>query len=188
MRTALLLIDIQNDYFPGGAMELVAADRASSHAAMLLARFRECAWPVFHVQHLSTRPTATFFRPNTPGVDIHPSVLPAAGETVISKSFPNGFRETSLLEALRAAEVSKLVIAGMMTHMCVDTTVRAAADLGFACTVAHDACATRDLAFGGQSVPASAVQAAYMAALNGSFGSVLSAAEVGASLPLPGEA
>ena len=92
------------------------------------------------------------------------------------------------LEALRAAEVSKLVIAGMMTHMCVDTTVRAAADLGFACTVAHDACATRDLAFGGQSVPASAVQAAYMAALNGSFGSVLSAAEVGASLPLPGEA
>jgi nicotinamidase-related amidase len=188
MRTALLLIDIQNDYFPGGAMELVAADRAASQAAWLLARFRERAWPVFHVQHLSARPTATFFRPNTPGVEIHSSVLPMSGETVVNKNFPNSFRETSLLEALRAAEVNKLVIAGMMTHMCVDTTVRAAADLGFACTLAHDACATRDLAFGGQSVPASAVQAAFMAALNGSFGSVLSAAEIGAGLPVPGEA
>ena len=182
MRTALLLIDIQNDYFPGGAMELVAADHASSQAALLLARFREGAWPVFHVQHLSARPTATFFRPSTPGVAIHSNVSPLSGETVVTKSFPNSFRETSLLEALRAAEVGKLVIAGMMTHMCVDTTVRAAADLGFACTLAHDACATRDLSFGGQTVAASAVQAAYMAALNGSFANVLSAAEIGAAL------
>jgi nicotinamidase-related amidase len=188
MRTALLLIDIQNDYFPGGAMELVAADLAAAHAASLLLRFRERAWPVFHVQHLSARPTATFFRPNTPGAEIHPSVLPASGETVISKNFPNSFRETPLLEALRAAEIDKLVIAGMMTHMCVDTTVRAAADLGFACTLAHDACATRDLSFGGQNVPASAVQAAYMAALNGSFANVLSAAEVGSGLTPPGAA
>ena len=182
MHTALLLIDIQNDYFPGGAMELVAADRAAERAAWLLARFRDKGWPVFHVQHISTRPTATFFRPNTPGADIHPSVLPAPGEVVVTKNFPNGFRETSLLEALRAADVARLVIAGMMTHMCVDTTVRAAADLGFTCTVAHDACATRDLAFDGQTVPAGAVQAAYMAALNGAFGSVLSAAQVDAGM------
>lgn len=188
MRTALLLIDIQNDYFAGGAMELVAADRASSQAALLLAAFRERALPVFHVQHVSVRPTATFFLPNTRGVDIHSSVLPTPGETVITKSFPNSFRETSLLQALRAAEVSKLVVVGMMTHMCVDTTVRAASDLGFTCTVIHDACATRDLAFQDQTVPASAVQAAYMAALNGSFGTVLCAADVSAALPPPNEA
>jgi nicotinamidase-related amidase len=115
-------------------------------------------------------------------------VLPASGETVITKNFPNSFRETPLLEALRAADVGTLVIAGMMTHMCVDTTVRAAADLGFACTLAHDACATRDLAFGGQNVAAAAVQAAYMAALNGSFANVLSAAEVGTGLTPPGAA
>ena len=185
MRTALLLIDIQNDYFPGGAMELVGADRASVQAASLLAGFRDMAWPVFHVQHLSVRPTATFFRPNTPGVDIHSSVLPAAGEAVVTKNFPNSFRDTALLDMLRAADVTRLVIAGMMTHMCVDTSVRAAADLGFACTLAHDACATRDLAFGGQTVPASAVQAAFMAALNGSFATVLSAAEACATLLRP---
>jgi len=185
MRTALLLIDIQNDYFPGGAMELVGADRASAHAASLLARFRDRAWPVFHVRHLSARPTATFFRPNTPGADIHSSVLPAAGEAVITKSFPNSFRETPLLETLRSAEIGALVIAGMMTHMCVDTTVRAAADLGFACTLAHDACATRDLSFGGRSVAAADVQCAYLAALNGSFANVLSAAEVDASVARP---
>jgi nicotinamidase-related amidase len=185
MRTALLLIDIQYDYFPDGAMELVGADSASSQAASLLETFRERALPVFHIQHISVRPTATFFRPNTRGVDIHSNVLPASGETVITKSYPNSFRETSLLEALRAAEVTKLVVAGMMTHMCVDTTVRAASDLGFVCTVAHDACATRSLTFGAQTVPASSVQAAYMAALDGSFGNVLSTAEVRATLPLP---
>ena len=185
MRTALLLIDIQNDYFPNGAMELVGADSASSQAASLLASFRERALPVFHIQHISTRPTATFFRPNTHGVEIHPSVLPAPDETVITKGFPNSFRETSLLEALRAAEVSKLVVAGMMTHMCVDTTVRAASDLGFSCTVAHDACATKALTFGDQTVPAYSVHAAYMAALDGSFGNVLSTADVSATLPLP---
>jgi nicotinamidase-related amidase len=185
MRTALLLIDIQNDYFPGGAMELVAADSASSQAASLLEVFRESALPVFHIQHISARPTATFFRPNTRGVEIHSSVLPTPGETVITKGFPNSFRETSLLEALRTAEVGKLVVAGMMTHMCVDTTVRAASDLGFTCTVAHDACATRDLTFGEQTVPAAAVHAAYMAALDGSFGNVLSTADVSATLPLP---
>jgi len=186
MRTALLLIDIQNDYFPGGTMELVGADRAAAQAAALLARFREGAWPVVHVRHVATRPTATFFRPGTPGAEIHPSVAPTAGETVITKNFPNSFRETSLLAALRAAEIDTLVIAGMMTHMCVDTTVRAAADLGFACTVVHDACATRDLSFDGRSVTAADVQCAYMAALNGSFAKVLSAAEVGAGLALPG--
>jgi nicotinamidase-related amidase len=188
MRTALLLIDIQNDYFSGGAMELVGADSASTRAAALLGAFRERALPVIHIQHVSARPMATFFRPNTHGVGIHSSVLPTPGETVITKGFPNSFRETSLLEVLRAGEVTKLVVAGMMTHMCVDTTVRAATDLGFACTVAHDACATRDLTFKSQTVPASAVHAAYMAALDGSFGNVLSTADVSAMLPLPNEA
>jgi nicotinamidase-related amidase len=97
---------------------------------------------------------------------------------VIEKHFPNGFRETPLLEKLRARGTQKLVIAGMMTHMCIDTTTRAAADLGFQCTLAHDACATRDLAFGGEKVPAKAVQASYLAGLNGAFAKVLAAREI----------
>ncbi len=172
MTTALLLIDLQIDYFEGGAMALVGADHAVANAALLLARFRERALPVFHVQHLATRPGATFFLPGTPGAEIHEAVKPRDGEVLTVKHYPNSFRDTPLLAALRAAEVSKLVVAGMMTHMCVDTTVRAAADLGFACTLAGDACATRDLVFDGERVDSHQVQLAYLAALNGSFAAV----------------
>jgi nicotinamidase-related amidase len=105
-------------------------------------------------------------------------VKPLPGETVFQKNFPNCFRETGLLEHLRGAGISNLVIAGMMTHMCVDTTTRAAADLGFACSLAHDACATKALAFNGVEVAAGNVQASYMAGLNGLFAKVLPSAEL----------
>jgi nicotinamidase-related amidase len=92
---------------------------------------------------------------------------------VVVKHFPNAFRETGLLEALRGAGIEALVVAGAMGHMCVDATTRAAADLGFSCTVAADACATRDLAFRGQAVPAELVHAAFMAALEGAYARVV---------------
>ncbi len=182
MPTALLLIDIQNDYFPGGAMELVGSREAGERAAALLAAFRGKAMPLIHVQHVSTRPGATFFLPGTRGVEIHASVAPLPGETVIRKHFPNGFRETSLLDHLRGRRITDLVIAGMMTHMCVDTTVRAAFDLGFACRLAHDACATRSLAFGGATIAAADVHTAFIASLNGLFATVDSASSICASL------
>ena len=132
MTDALLIIDIQNDYFPGGAMALHEPEAAAANAAKLIAAFRQAGRPVIHMQHVSTRPGATFFLPNTPGVEIHASVRPLPGETVMQKHFPNCFRETKLLERLRGAGIGSLAIAGMMTHMCVDTTTRAASDLGFA--------------------------------------------------------
>ena len=178
MTTALLLIDIQNDYFPGGAMEVVGAGAAATQAARLLVAFRQESFPVIHIQHLAARPGATFFLPGTRGAEIHESVRPASGEPVFQKHFPNSFRETPLLEHLRSTGVSRLIIAGMMTHMCIDTTTRAAADLGFGCALAHDTCATRDLSFNGLAVPAASVQAAYLAALNGLFAKVLSASEL----------
>jgi len=165
MSTALVLVDIQNDYFPGGSMELVGMEAAADRAARLLARFRDDGAPRFHVQHLSTRPGATFFLPGTPGASHEERVAPRAGETVVPKHFPNAFRDTVLLDALRDGGVTDLVIAGAMSHMCIDATTRAAFDLGFGCTVAADACATRDLAFGGETVPAAQVHAAFMAAL-----------------------
>jgi nicotinamidase-related amidase len=182
MNQALLIIDIQNDYFPGGAMELVGSPAAAAQAGKLLQAFRQKALPVVHVQHISTRPGATFFRPNTPGVEIHQSVAPRAGETVFRKNYPNAFRETPLLEHLRKQQIAQLVIAGMMTQMCIDTTTRAAADLGFQCLLAHDACATKALSFGGVTVPAESVQAAFLAALNGLFAQVLSVKEISTSL------
>lgn len=182
MTTALLIVDIQNDYFPSGAMEVVGAEAAATQAAMLLASFREHTRPIVHIQHISTRPGATFFLPNTAGADIHESVRPALGEVVFQKHFPNSFRETPLLEHLRASGITQLVIAGMMTHMCIDTTTRAAADLGFKCFLAHDACATRGLSFNGVHVAADKVQIAYLAALNGLFAKVLSTRELRAGL------
>jgi nicotinamidase-related amidase len=182
MSTALVLIDLQNDYFPGGTMELVGAEAAVDRAAGLLESFRQRSLPVFHIQHIATRAGAAFFLPGTPGAEIHSAVRPHAGEPVIVKHFPSAFRETTLLDALRSANASRLVFAGMMTHMCVDTTVRAAADLGFQCSLAQDACATRDLQFGGRQVQADSVQLAYLAALNGSFATVRPARELSAEL------
>ena len=178
MSAALLIIDIQNDYFPGGSMELGGAEAASAQAARLLEAFREKGLPVIHIQHIAARPGATFFLPGTAGAEIHASVSPRPGEAIIRKHFPSAFRETALLEHLRGAGITRLVIAGMMTHMCIDTSTRAAADLGFACALAQDACATKALAFGGVPVPAEAVQAAFLAALDGSFAQVKSTEEL----------
>ena len=182
MTEALVLIDLQNDYFPGGTMELVDADGAVEQAALLLHSFRAKGLPVFHIQHIAKRPGATFFLPGTVGAEIHHVVQPRAGERVVVKHFPNSFRETTLLEDLRAVAASKLTFAGMMTHMCVDTTVRAAADLGFACSLAQDGCATRALQFGAEHVEADKVQLAYLAGLAGSFASVKPARELCATL------
>jgi nicotinamidase-related amidase len=180
MNQALIIVDIQNDYFPGGRMELVGSREAAGEAARLLRAFRERGAPIFHIQHVSTRPGATFFLPDTEGVKIHETVTPLGSETVITKHFPNSFRETKLLEALRAAKIEQLAIAGMMTHMCIDATTRAAADLGFQCTLAHDACATRDLSFGGSKVAAKDVHTAFLASLNGAFAKVVAAREIAA--------
>jgi nicotinamidase-related amidase len=177
VKTALLLVDIQNDYFPGGAMELTGMEAAGAQAAELLRTCRRLERPIFHVQHLARRPGATFFLPGTPGAEIHPSVRPQPGETSLTKYYPNSFRETGLAELLRAAGIDDLVITGAMSHMCIDATTRAAADLGFRCTVVHDACAARDLAFGGVVIPAAQVHGAFMAALTPLYARVLSLKE-----------
>jgi nicotinamidase-related amidase len=178
MTHALLLIDIQNDYFPGGAMELVGSSRAGVQAGKLLDAFRQKALPIIHIQHISIRHGASFFLPDTAGAQIHECVAPKVGETVFQKNFPNSFRETPLLEHLRKHELTRLVIAGMMTQMCIDSTTRAATDFGFQCLLAQDACATKALSFDGTTVSAENVQTAFLAALNGLFAQVLSVDEI----------
>jgi nicotinamidase-related amidase len=173
MSVGLILVDIQNDYFPHGKMELEGSEQAGQVAGCLLDFFRAHGLPVFHIQHIAIHPDATFFLPDTTGTDIHQSVSPIDGETIIQKHCPNSFRETDLLQHLRRANVKQVVIAGMMTHMCVDATTRAATDYGFACLIAHDACATRSLRFGDKVVSAADVQAAFLAALDGTYGKVM---------------
>jgi len=176
MSKALLLVDIQNDYFPGGRMELVDMDAAAANAARVLAAFREADNPVCHVQHLSLRPGATFFLPDTHGAELHDSVTPQGDEPLIRKHFPNAFRDTSLQRVLEQLPVTELVICGAMSHMCIDSTTRAAFDLGFRCALIEDACATRDLQLNGRTVVAADVHAAFMAALSSPYARVVSAA------------
>ncbi|MCP4338654.1 MAG: cysteine hydrolase [Desulfobulbaceae bacterium] len=172
MKKALVIIDMQNDYFPGGKMELVGIREAAANAGLLLAMFRARDQPIFHIQHLATSPGAAFFVPDTDGVKIHSSVAPQEGESVIEKHYPNSFRETVLLEELQSLGIQELVVCGAMSHMCIDTTVRAGFDLGLSCVVVADGCATKDLAYGDQVIPAVQVQGAYMASLGAVFAKV----------------
>ena len=182
MKTALLIVDIQNDYFPGGTMELAGSDAASLRAKAALDFFRDHRLPVIHIQHISTRPGATFFLPDTAGAGIHANVRPLAGESVFQKNFPNAFRNTPLLDHLKREQIGSLVIAGMMTSMCIDATVRAAFDHGFQNIVLHDACATRALSFDGRSVPAGQVHAAFLAALGAVYAKVIDVAALPAQI------
>jgi nicotinamidase-related amidase len=178
MKTALLIVDIQNDYFPGGKMELEGSTEASLRAKELLNLFRAEKRPVVFVQHVSIQKGATFFLPDTDGVHIHENIRPLPGETVIRKHYPNSFRDTGLLDHLKKDPVGRLVICGMMTSMCIDATVRAAFDYGFQCVVAHDACATRSLQFKDVSIPAHHVHGAFLAALGSVYARVMGASEV----------
>ena len=173
MNPALIIVDIQNDYFPEGKLPLVGPIEASHQAARLLDRFRATQRPIIHIQHLAVRPGATFFLPGTPGADFHPNVQPLADEPIVQKNFPNSFRDTLLLDVLREKQINRLVICGMQTNMCIDATTRAAADYGLECVVAADACAARNLTFDGATVPAEQVHYAFLAALNGSYAKVL---------------
>jgi len=180
MKTALLLIDIQKDYFPGGKYPLVDPLPAAKKAYMLLQCFREHGPQGahhIHIQHIALNPDAPFFVRGSAGSDIDDSVAHFVGEPIVYKHYPNAFRETTLLEMLKEWGTERVIITGMMTHMCVDATARAAADLGFKVIVAEDACAARDLTYSETTIPAEHVHKAFLAALK-SYGDVMKSDEV----------
>lgn len=181
MKTALLIIDIQKDYFPGGKMELVRPLEAAQKANMLLQCFRDHMQKTVHIQHVSLKPDATFFILGDSGTDIHDATAHFEGEPLVLKHYPNSFRETNLLDLLKGWGIERVVITGMMTHMCVDATARAAADLGFQVIIAEDACATRDLKYGDTTIPADQVHKAFLAALK-SYGQVMTSEQILAHL------
>jgi len=178
MTRTLVVVDIQNDYFPGGANPLDGPEAAAEQARTLLDAFRDSGEPVVHVRHVWDAPDALYLRPGTPGGEIHQAVSPEPGEAVVEKAFPNAFLETSLDQSLKDAGVNELVVCGMMTCMCVDATVRAAVDLGYDVSVAHDACATMALEFGGREIAAPDVHAAFLAALADGYATVGPAADL----------
>lgn len=171
---ALIIIDIQNDYFPGGKWPLEGVERAAENAARLLQAARDANDLIVHVRHEFDSADAPFFAPGSSGAAIHPSVQPMPGETVILKHKVNAFLSTDLAQMLERQGIRSLTVVGSMSHMCIDAAVRAAADLGYEVTVAHDACATLALEFNGKRVPAAQVHEASMAALAFAYASVRS--------------
>jgi nicotinamidase-related amidase len=177
MSKALVIVDIQRDYFPGGNMPLHEPEAAAAKASQVLEAFRAAGDPVVHVQHLSPA-GAGFLVEGTEGAEIMAPVTPVDGETVITKTDPNSFLGTELEQHLRGLGVDEVVVTGMMTSMCVDATTRAGADLGFKMTLVPDACAAPALEYGGRRVPAADVHAAFVAALGQAYATVTPADEL----------
>ncbi len=161
-KTALLIVDVQEFYFPGGRMQLENPELAGMNAGLLLDHFRKNEMLVYHVRHNFE-----------PGGDIHPYVKPLGDEPVISKEQVNAFVGTGLLEMIRKDSVEQLVICGMQTHMCVEAAVRAAHDHGFTCLLASDACATRALQFEEHIISAKNVHYSTLNTLQGSYARVI---------------
>jgi nicotinamidase-related amidase len=164
-KTAVLVIDIQKFYFPGGSLPLVEPEKAAAQAARVVEKARMSHIPVIFIQHNSST-----------GMEISDIVKPLPGETIFTKKEINSFYGTGLLEHLRKLEVDTLVICGMQTHMCIEAAVRAAHDYEFKVILVHDACATRDLSFGGREVAAADVQTTVLAAMK-SYAAIVSAEE-----------
>ena len=171
-RSALIIIDVQHFYYPGGAASLVEPEQASRNASKVLGSFRSVGDLVVHVRHQASK-----------GGEIHEHVAPIEGEKVFTKTEVSCFNGTDLLAYLREKQISELVIAGMMTHMCVEAAVRAAHDLGFEVTLIGDACATRDLEFGKTRVKAADVHASTLATLARTYAKVVTTEEFLASGP-----
>lgn len=164
--TALLIIDVQNDYFPGGKMTLEKSVQAAENTRRILEYFRNNHLPVIHIQHISTNDGATFFLLGTEGAKINHLVLPREDEKVIVKHFPNSFRETDLLNYLQSKNIKNLVITGMMTDVCVESTTRAAFDFGFTNIIIGDATATGNRELNGEVITAEEVQRSFLAGIS----------------------
>lgn len=174
---ALIVVDIQNDYFPDGKWPLAGVEQAADNAARVIERARRNGDLVVHIRHETLAEDAPFFVPGTEGAALHPKARNLVEETVVVKHFMNPYRETELKAMLDAHHIEKVTVIGNMSHMCIDAVTRASDDFGFEATVVHDACATHDLEFRGVKVPAVQVHAAFMAALQFGYAQVVSTQE-----------
>ncbi|TCB53389.1 cysteine hydrolase family protein [Acinetobacter terrestris] len=172
-KSALLVIDLQNEYLPTGKLPLVNIEQAAANAVKVIAKARQQGTQVIHVQHIANA-ESPIFEPSSNGIEFQDIVKPHADETVVIKNHINAFLNTNLKEILDTHEVTELVVMGAMSHMCVDAAVRAASDFGYKVKVIHDACATLDQEFNGVTVPAAHVHATIMAAFEFAYAQIIS--------------
>lgn len=164
--TALILIDIQDFYFPGGLLPLDQPKKAALNAQKILHKFRSNNMLIIHIKHIASS-----------GSDIHDLVKPIDEEIVITKNKANSFVNTELQNILHNNNITNIVLCGMQTHMCLEAATRAASDLGYNCTVISDACTTRDLKFNDNIVLAKDVHYSTLSTLNKTYATILTTEE-----------
>jgi len=142
-KTALLVVDIQNDYFKGGKLPLADATKAEQEALKVVRTFRQEGWPVINIQHEGTAPG--LFAPDTKGQEIRPDMKPKAGEPVFTKHHVNCFIDTPLAGYLQEHHIKRLVVVGMQTNVCVQGAVEGAKEHGVETIVLSDATAATNL-------------------------------------------
>jgi nicotinamidase-related amidase len=165
---AMLIVDMQKDYYPGGRCELEGILAAHANTLALIRRAGAEGIERIYVRHIAAE-DAAFLARGSEGSKLHEDLPIRENERIFIKAHPNSFRETGLDRYLKERGYRRLLVCGAMSHMCIDTTVRAGYDLGYAITLAHDACATKDLEFGGERIPAREVHRSFVAALAGKF-------------------
>jgi nicotinamidase-related amidase len=167
--TALVVIDAQQEYFaPLGKVVLPGGPAAVNRIARALAWARAESMPIVHIVHESRKPGAAIFAPGSPALAIHPEASAAPGEPVMTKHLPGSFTGTALEHFLRERGVERVILGGFMTQMCVDTTARQAAHLGFAVTVLSDATAAKAVQGpDGEAISADQVHRTHLGSLQG---------------------
>lgn len=165
-KTALLLIDIQEFYFPNGALPLFEPEKTAENAKKVLNYFRENNMTVIHIKHKASS-----------GSEIHKLVEPIDGEKIITKTKANSFVDTDLLDYLKSQNITNIVLCGMQTHMCLEAATRAASDYGFTCTVVENACTTRDLKYNNTVIKASDVHNSTLSTLKGTYAEIVTVDE-----------
>jgi nicotinamidase-related amidase len=166
MTRALLLIDVQNEYFAEGKLALPGIEATLEPIKILIEHFRTSHAPVVFVQHVGLNPDPEApFAVGTSGADLHETLERGPLDMLIAKSFPNAFFQSWLETALRSNGITELVIAGAMTQTCIDSTARSALDFGYPVTIASDACAAGPLEWEGKAIPVTQVQKTFLAAL-----------------------
>ncbi|MFA5121779.1 cysteine hydrolase family protein [Zavarzinia sp.] len=176
-KRALLVVDIQNDYFTAGRWPLSGMEAAAANAGRVIAAAHEAGDLVVFIAHVAAEPDAPFFAPGTEGAELHAALDVRPGDARVVKHEVNAFKGTDLKQILDEAGIEAVTVIGAMSHMCIDAAARAASDFGYAVTVVADACATRDLDFAGAMVPAAAAHAAFMSALGFAYATVVSTAD-----------
>lgn len=172
-KRAIIVVDLQNEYLPTGKLELVGIELAQTNAAPIIAAEKGCRRPGYPCSHEFPSADAMILTPGTAAVQIHPSVAPLEEEAVIVKNHPNSFPKTDLKQMLDVNEIDEVTIVRAMSHVCIDATTRAAFDLGHKTLAVHDACATRDIEFCGEVVPAAQTHVAFRSALAWAYATVV---------------